>query len=165
MSPIQPLRCSKEAEILTLGRINLKKKTIEGEWKQFIADKLVFSETWKIPFNYQTIAHEVVCFSSRCIRSRIAGFTTLIYSINILSSLHSFSSITENSNSTKTERSGNRANIQLIEELPIGTTVNTCNGFDADLMNDLTFYLDPGNPYFTIHKGTGIQISVCFLIL
>ncbi|XP_040215103.1 cadherin-related family member 3-like [Rana temporaria] len=75
-----------------------------------------------------------------------------------------FSSITENStSSTKTERSGSRANIQLIEELPIGTTVNTCNGFDADLMNDLTFYLDPGNPYFTIHKETGTVIIISIM--
>ncbi|XP_072275343.1 cadherin-related family member 3-like [Pyxicephalus adspersus] len=70
------------------------------------------------------------------------------------------SSITERGNSTRTERSGNTANIQLIEELPIGTTVNTCTGFDADLMNDLTFYLDPGNPYFSIHKETGSVIII-----
>ncbi|KAM9324437.1 cadherin-related family member 3-like [Gastrophryne carolinensis] len=69
-----------------------------------------------------------------------------------------FSSITEKNISTKAESSGNSAYIQLIEELPAGTTVNTCTASDADQMNDLTFSLDPANNYFSIHQETGTVI-------
>ncbi|XP_063796976.1 cadherin-related family member 3-like isoform X2 [Pseudophryne corroboree] len=71
-----------------------------------------------------------------------------------------FSSIVTSGITTQTETSGNTVQIKLDEELPVGTTVNTCTGFDADQMNDLTFLLDPGNTYFTIHKETGTVIII-----
>ncbi|XP_075688511.1 cadherin-related family member 3-like [Rhinoderma darwinii] len=69
-----------------------------------------------------------------------------------------FYSITTNGTTTKTQTSGNTVTTKLNEELPIGETVNTCTGTDADQMNDLTFLLDPGNPYFSISKETGTVV-------
>ncbi|XP_069824887.1 cadherin-related family member 3-like [Dendropsophus ebraccatus] len=69
-----------------------------------------------------------------------------------------FYSITTAGTTTQTETSGNTVTIQLNEELPIGRAVNTCTGSDADQMNDLSFYLDPGNPYFSISKETGTVV-------
>ncbi|XP_063283618.1 cadherin-related family member 3-like [Pelobates fuscus] len=71
-----------------------------------------------------------------------------------------FSSITSGSIITKTETSGNTVNIRLDEELPIGTVITTCSASDADAMNDLTFLLDPGSNYFSVHKDTGTVIIV-----
>ncbi|XP_075040227.1 cadherin-related family member 3-like isoform X2 [Mixophyes fleayi] len=70
------------------------------------------------------------------------------------------SSIVKSGITTKTVTSGNTVRIELNEELPVGTTVTTCTGFDADQMNDLTFLLDPGNTYVTIHKETGTVIII-----
>uniref|UniRef100_A0A8C5PS00 Cadherin domain-containing protein n=1 Tax=Leptobrachium leishanense TaxID=445787 RepID=A0A8C5PS00_9ANUR len=67
----------------------------------------------------------------------------------------SFSSLTNGTITTQTVSSGSTVSIKLDEELPIGTTVTKCTAHDADLMNDLTFYLDPENIYFSIHKETG----------
>ncbi|KAM3915704.1 cadherin-related family member 3-like [Leptodactylus fuscus] len=69
-----------------------------------------------------------------------------------------FYSITTAGTATQTQISGNTVTIELNEELPIGTTVNTCTATDADQMNDLTFLLDPGNPYFSISKEKGTVV-------
>ncbi|XP_078518507.1 cadherin-related family member 3-like [Lissotriton helveticus] len=71
-----------------------------------------------------------------------------------------FSSISDGKQVTKdeTSTSGSKVEIELYEERPIGTTVNTCTATDADQMNDLTFRLDPGNPYFTVNRETGTVI-------
>ncbi|KAJ1110170.1 hypothetical protein NDU88_007525 [Pleurodeles waltl] len=71
-----------------------------------------------------------------------------------------FSSISDGKQVTKNEASttGFKVEIELYEERPIGTTVATCTATDADQMNDLTFRLDPGNPYFTVNRDTGTVI-------
>ncbi|XP_069063540.1 cadherin-related family member 3-like [Pleurodeles waltl] len=74
--------------------------------------------------------------------------------------LCTFSSISDGKQVTKNEASttGFKVEIELYEERPIGTTVATCTATDADQMNDLTFRLDPGNPYFTVNRDTGTVI-------
>ncbi|XP_040263521.1 cadherin-related family member 3-like [Bufo bufo] len=71
-----------------------------------------------------------------------------------------FYSITTVGVTIQTKTSGNTVSIELDEELPIGRAVNTCTGSDADEMNDLTFLLDPGNPYFSISKETGTVVII-----
>ncbi|KAM4651990.1 cadherin-related family member 3-like [Discoglossus pictus] len=71
-----------------------------------------------------------------------------------------FSSIMAGRIATIPETSGNKVSIELDEELPIGTTVTTCTATDADQMDDLTFQLDPANPYFTVNKDTGMVIII-----
>ncbi|XP_056384094.1 cadherin-related family member 3-like [Hyla sarda] len=71
-----------------------------------------------------------------------------------------FYNITTAGITTQTKSSGNTVTIELNEELPAGRTVNTCTGSDADQMNDLSFFLDPGNPYFSISKETGTVVII-----
>ncbi|XP_030062628.1 cadherin-related family member 3-like [Microcaecilia unicolor] len=78
-----------------------------------------------------------------------------------------FSSISNGVETTQTETSGleKKVQIKLDEELPIGRRVATCAAIDEDFMNDLTYRLEPGNPYFAIDKGTGTVIIISRLDL
>ncbi|XP_053325577.1 cadherin-related family member 3-like [Spea bombifrons] len=71
-----------------------------------------------------------------------------------------FSNITKAGITKQRRTSGDTVAIELNEELRVGTAVITCAASDADLMNDLTFQLDPANSYFSIHKETGTVIIV-----
>lgn len=50
-------------------------------------------------------------------------------------------------------------NITLDEEIPLGKAIGICQAMDEDLMNDLAFYLDPGNAYFAVDRSRSLWES------
>ncbi|XP_019360128.1 PREDICTED: cadherin-related family member 3-like [Gavialis gangeticus] len=73
-----------------------------------------------------------------------------------------FYSIRNGALTPRTENStiGEMVNITLDEEIPLGKAIGICQATDKDLMNDLTFHLDPGNAYFAVDRTRGTLMVV-----
>ncbi|MBN3294025.1 CDHR3 protein, partial [Polypterus senegalus] len=59
----------------------------------------------------------------------------------------------------QTSTSGGTARFKVDEELTIGTLVATCVASDADLMNDLSFRLQPDNPLLSVSTRAGSVLT------
>ncbi|KAM4721715.1 cadherin-related family member 3-like [Rhinophrynus dorsalis] len=118
------------------------------------------STTTTFDYESNTKSYTITVTISDGVLSNTANIKVYITNVNdnvpLLTCI--FISITDSGVNTKTETSGNRAVIELNEELPIGTIITTCTATDEDQMNDLFFLLDPGSSYFTIHRETGTVI-------